>query len=85
MEAFTLRGLGRLAESWKTNPPFPGDNQFRDGMEIRQNITRLQGACGGGGTQHGPSGLVCKSPEEKRSPQPQPVCPGCLLDDSCRV
>ena len=42
VEAFTLRGLGRLAESWKTNPPFPGDNQFGDGIaKYRQNITRL--------------------------------------------
>jgi hypothetical protein len=28
VEAFSLRGLGRLAESWKQNPPFPGDNAF---------------------------------------------------------
>ena len=41
VEAFTLRGLGRLAESWKTNPPFPGDNQFGEGIaKYRQNITR---------------------------------------------
>jgi hypothetical protein len=41
VEAFTLRGLGRLAESWKTNPPFPGDNQFGDGIaKYRQNIAR---------------------------------------------
>ena len=28
VEAFSLRGLGRLAESWSENPPFPGDNAF---------------------------------------------------------
>jgi hypothetical protein len=41
VEAFTLRGLGRLAESWKTNPPFRGDNQFGEGIaKYRQNIRR---------------------------------------------
>ena len=28
VEAFSLRGLGRLAESWTRDPPFPGDNAF---------------------------------------------------------
>jgi hypothetical protein len=28
VEAFSLRGLGRLAKSWKQDPPFPGDNAF---------------------------------------------------------
>jgi hypothetical protein len=26
VEAFSIRGLGHLAESWKQNPPFAGDN-----------------------------------------------------------
>jgi hypothetical protein len=26
VEAFSIRGLGRLAESWKQSPPFAGDN-----------------------------------------------------------
>ena len=41
VEAFSLRGLGRLATGWTQNPPFPGDNAF--GNEIatyRLNITR---------------------------------------------
>jgi hypothetical protein len=39
VEAFSLRGLGRLAESWKQNPPFAGDNAFGDAIaEYRQNI-----------------------------------------------
>jgi hypothetical protein len=41
VEAFMLRGLGRLADSWKRNPPFPGDNQFGEGIaKYRQNIMR---------------------------------------------
>jgi hypothetical protein len=28
VEAFSLRGLGQLAESWKQSPPFAGDNEF---------------------------------------------------------
>jgi hypothetical protein len=39
VEAFSLRGLGKLAESWKTVPPFAGDNAFGDKIaEYRQNI-----------------------------------------------
>jgi len=30
VEAFSLRGLGRLAERWKRDPPFAGDNAFGD-------------------------------------------------------
>ena len=28
VEAFTLRGLARLADDWSTTPPFPGDGRF---------------------------------------------------------
>ena len=39
VEAFSLRGLGRLAENWKQNPPFPGDNAFGSAIaEYRGNI-----------------------------------------------
>ena len=39
VEAFSLRGLGRLAKDWKQNPPFAGDNVFGDAIaEYRQNI-----------------------------------------------
>jgi hypothetical protein len=39
VEAFSIRGLGRLAESWKQNPPFAGDNAFGDSIfGYRQNI-----------------------------------------------
>ncbi|WP_246683302.1 hypothetical protein [Mesorhizobium sp. B2-8-3] len=39
VEAFSLRGLGRLAKDWKQNPPFPRDNAFGDAIaEYRQNI-----------------------------------------------
>jgi hypothetical protein len=41
VEAFSLRGLGRLAESWKRNPPFPGDNKFGNAIaDYRQNIVQ---------------------------------------------
>jgi hypothetical protein len=32
VEAFSIRGLGRLAESWKQDPPFAGDNAFGDAI-----------------------------------------------------
>ncbi len=39
VEAFSLRGLGRLAESWKQNPPFAGDNAFGNAIaDYRSNI-----------------------------------------------
>jgi hypothetical protein len=28
VEAFSLRGLGRLADAWEQNPPFPHDNAY---------------------------------------------------------
>ncbi len=34
VEAFSIRGLGRLAASWERNPPFPGDSAF--GAAIRK-------------------------------------------------
>jgi hypothetical protein len=46
VETFSIRGLGRLAESWKQNPPFPGDNAFGDAIadyrrDIIQRYTQL--------------------------------------------
>jgi len=39
VEAFSLRGLGRLATEWKENPPFAGDNAFGDAIaKYAQNI-----------------------------------------------
>ncbi|TSE09080.1 DUF2799 domain-containing protein [Mesorhizobium intechi] len=41
VEAFSLRGLGRLAKDWKQNPPFAGDNAFGDAIAgYRQNIVQ---------------------------------------------
>ncbi len=41
VEAFSLRGLGRLATGWKENPPFAGDNAFGDAIaEYRESIIR---------------------------------------------
>jgi hypothetical protein len=45
VEAFSIRGLGRLAESWKQNPPFPSDNAFGNAIaDYRQNIIRQYSA-----------------------------------------
>jgi hypothetical protein len=38
-EAFSIRGLGLLADAWATNPPFPGDSAFADA--IRQYRDQL--------------------------------------------
>ncbi|WP_246678410.1 MULTISPECIES: hypothetical protein [unclassified Mesorhizobium] len=39
VEAHSLRGLGRLAKSWKDAPPFAGDNAFGDAIaRYRQDI-----------------------------------------------
>ena len=39
VEAHSLRGLGRLAKSWKEAPPFAGDNAFGDAIaRYRQDI-----------------------------------------------
>lgn len=41
VEAFSLRGLGLLAKSWKEDPPFAGDNAFGDAIaEYRENIIK---------------------------------------------
>jgi hypothetical protein len=41
VEAFSIRGLGRLAPSWSQNPPFAGDNAFGQSIaEYRQNIIK---------------------------------------------
>jgi hypothetical protein len=41
VEAFSIRGLGRLAESWKQNPPFPGDNAFGDAIaDYRRDLIK---------------------------------------------
>jgi hypothetical protein len=45
VEAFPIRGLGRRVESWKQNPPFPGDNAFGSAVaDNRQNIIRQYSA-----------------------------------------
>jgi hypothetical protein len=51
VEAFSLRGLARLAESWKRIPAFAGDNQFGSAIsDYRENIveryTKLAAAQG---------------------------------------
>jgi hypothetical protein len=39
VEAFSLRGLGRLAEAWKATPPFPGDSAYGEAIaRYRQEV-----------------------------------------------
>ena len=52
VEAFSLRGLGRLGRSWKANPPFPNDQAYGDAIlayrtDIVQAYTRLAAEQGG--------------------------------------
>jgi hypothetical protein len=42
VEAFSLRGLSRLAESWRVDPPFPEDNEFGTAIaDYQQNISNV--------------------------------------------
>jgi hypothetical protein len=39
VEAFSIRGLGRLADRWETDPPFTGDNAFASAIRsYRENV-----------------------------------------------
>jgi hypothetical protein len=41
VEAFSIRGLGRLAASWKQDPPFQGDNAYGDAiLRYREDVLR---------------------------------------------
>jgi hypothetical protein len=41
VEAFSLRGLARLAPAWKANPPFPNDNAYGDAIQAyRDDLIR---------------------------------------------
>jgi hypothetical protein len=45
VEAFSIRGLGRLAESWKQNPPFAGDKAYGNAIaDYRQDIIQKYAA-----------------------------------------
>jgi hypothetical protein len=57
VEAFSIRGLDRLAESWKQNPPFAGDNEFGNAIaDYRQNIiTRYAALADAQGLTHDPA------------------------------
>jgi hypothetical protein len=48
VEAFSIRGLGRLADSWQRNPPFAGDSAFGGAIrEYRDNLIKRYGGAGG--------------------------------------
>jgi hypothetical protein len=41
VEAFSLRGLGKLARNWKQKPPFPNDNAYGDAIaDYRRNVEK---------------------------------------------
>ena len=69
VEAFSLRGLGRLAESWKQNPPFAGDNAFGDAIaDYRQNIIqRYSALADAAGIHPRPRRMVCRPPQRDRN------------------
>jgi hypothetical protein len=47
VEAFAIRGLGRLATSWERNPPFTGDAAFGAAIrEYRENVIKNYGKAG---------------------------------------
>ncbi len=49
VEAFSLRGLGRLAQNWKQNPPFVGDNTYGEAIAgYRQSIIARYGKLAAG-------------------------------------
>jgi len=48
VEAFSIRGLGRLAASWESNPPFAGDAAFGAAIrEYRENLIKQYRGAGG--------------------------------------
>jgi hypothetical protein len=48
VEAFSIRGLGRLADSWQRDPPFAGDSAFSGAIrDYRQNLIKGYGGAGG--------------------------------------
>lgn len=47
VEAFSIRGLGRLAASWERNPPFAGNAAFGAALrDYRENLIKNYGGAG---------------------------------------
>ena len=69
VEAFSIRGLGRLAESWKQNPPFAGDNAFGDAIAQYRNdiIKRYSVLAERAGTDPRLRRMVCQPPQRNRN------------------
>ena len=78
VEAFSIRGLGRLAESWKQDPPFAGDNAFGDAIaDYRQNIVqRYTSARRRAGAHPRRRGMVCRPSQRDRNARAQSVRAG---------
>src|SRR5271166_1469070 len=78
VEAFSLRGLGRLAERWKEAPPFPGDNAYGDAIagycrDIIQRYTKLATEQG---LLNDPAAWVCKPHRRDRFARAELICAG---------
>ncbi len=47
-EAFSIRGLGRLADAWERNPPFPNDSRYGQALRnYRADLIAKYGKAGG--------------------------------------
>jgi hypothetical protein len=47
-EAFSIRGIGRLADAWERNPPFAGDSKYgRSLRDYRSNLIEKYQSAGG--------------------------------------
>ena len=80
VEAFSVRGLGRLAESWKQNPPFAGDNAFGNATsEYGQNIIRRYSALADRqGIIRNPARMVRRLPQRNRKTRAKSIRAGGL-------
>ena len=86
VEAFSLRGLGRLAESWKQNPPFANDSEFGKAIaDYRENIIQLCQDRRGAGKQPRFRRMVCGPPRRDRSRCEQSLRTGGLADHIGRI
>jgi hypothetical protein len=70
VEALSIRGLGRLAENWKRDPPFPGDNAFGNaiGDYQREIIQRYSVRADETGLTHNPAKWFAEYRSEIEAP-----------------
>jgi len=84
VEAFSIRGLLRLAESWEKNPPFPNDAAF--GGAIREYHANLLAGYDKAAPADLAAWLQAGHPQPPSAPEGAAVAPFLALleaDDSC--